>query len=326
MISLFLLTFVPVFGVVLIAALLLSRYLGARRKTAMHSALRAEPVAGVARGAVRRPLIPLLMAPGKIAFSGFLTRVSVTRNLGMWIRQAGLSWNPGTLLWVMAGCGATGAVLGMRVHVLLSPALSSTALAIALALAPLIPVYSKRRKRLQEFERELPDALDFLARAMRAGHAFSTSLKIMADESPDPVGAEFRKVCAEYNLGAPLEAALDALMLRVPMVDLQFFSAAVTLQRQAGGNLSEVMLRLSDLIRERFALRGRVRAASAHGRLTGLVLVAMPAVIAVVLMITSSDYLRILQRDPMGKYLIAGALAGQAAGYLCIRRIVSFEV
>jgi tight adherence protein B len=216
--------------------------------------------------------------------------------------------------------------LGIRVPVLLDPTLTCVMLGGAMGLAPVIPLLVKRSKRLREFEKQLPDALDFLARGMRAGHAFSVSLKVMADESPDPLGQEFRRLCAEYNLGASMPTVLEALLARVPLIDLQFFAAAVTLQRQTGGNISEMMLRLSQVMRERFALKGKVQAASAHGRLTGTVLSAMPICIALFLMITSPQYLGLLLKDPMGKYLILGVLAGQIAGYLCIRKIVQFEV
>jgi tight adherence protein B len=320
MTSIFLLTFIPIFGIVLMALLLLNRYLAIRQKSAMTGALREVALPA------SRPLIPILMAPGKLALSGFLARVNLSRKLDVWIRQAAVSWTAKGVLWAMGGCAALGAVLGMYLHVLLYPALSSVGLAIALGLAPLIPLLSKRRKRMREFEQQLPDALDFLARAMRAGHAFITSIGIMADESPDPLGREFRIFCTEHNLGAPLPDALEALVSRVPLLDLQFFAAAVTLQRQTGGNLSEVMLKLAHIIRERFALRGKVRATSAHGRLTGLVLTAMPACIAIFLMVTSPQYLLVLQKDPLGKILIGGAIAGQIVGYICIRKIVDFEV
>ena len=320
MLTIVLLTFVPVFGVALASVLVLNRYLSARQKAAMAGALRET------RAPAARPLIPVLMAPAKIALSGFLARLNPHRQLETWIRQAGLLWSPNAVLAAMGICALCGALLGTRLHVLLFPSLSSIALAVAMGLAPLVPLLSKRGKRLREFERQLPDALDFLARAMRAGHAFSTSLKIMADESPDPLGAEFRRLCGEHNLGAPLDQALEALVSRVPLLDLQFFAAAVTLQRQTGGNLSEVLLKLAQVIRERFALRGKVRAASAHGRMTGLVLTAMPAIMAIFLMLTSPEYLRLLLKDPLGKYLILGAATGQIAGYLCIRKIVAFEV
>jgi tight adherence protein B len=319
--TILLLISVPVFAIVMTSVLLLNRYLSTRQKTAMEGALRET------RSPTARALIPILMAPGKMALSGVVARLHLNRKLDLLIRQAGVSWTVTGVYSTMGVCAACGVALGIRAHgALLHPALSSAVLAIGLGLAPLVPLRMKRATRLKEFEKQLPDALDFLARAMRAGHAFSISLKIMAEESPDPLGQEFRKLCAEYNLGAPLPAALDALLTRVPLLDLQFFSAAVTLQRQTGGNISEVMLRLSQVIRERFSLRGKVKATSAHGRLTGMVLTAMPVCIAIFLMITSPQYLGLLLKDPLGKYMILGVIAGQIAGYICIQKIVDFEV
>ena len=320
MLSVVLLAFVPVFAVVITVLLLVNRYFSARQKSVMAGALRE------AGPAAARQLVPILMAPGEISFSRLVERVNLSRKLELHMRQAGLSSSPAGVFSVMGICAVAGAILGTRLHVLLYPALSSLALAGVMGLAPLIPILYKRRKRFGEFEKQLPDALDFLARAMRAGHAFTVSLKIMADESPDPLGQEFRKLCAEHNLGGSLPDALQALLLRIPMLDLQFFAAAVNLQRQTGGNLSEVLLRLSQVIRERFMLRGKVKAASAHGRMTGLVLTAMPLVVGMFMMMTSPDYLLLLKKDPMGRYMILGSLMGQVAGYICIRKITDFEV
>jgi tight adherence protein B len=311
---------VPVFAVVMTSVLLLYRYLASRHTSAIEGALRET------RAPIARTLVPILMEPGKIALSGFLASFNLSRKLDILIRQAGVSWTVMGAFSAMGFCAVCGVALGIRVPVLLNPALTCAVLGGVLGLAPLIPLLFKRSKRLREFEKQLPDALDFLARAMRAGHAFSVSLKVMADESPDPLGQEFRRLCTEYNLGAPLATVLEALLARVPLIDLQFFAAAVTLQRQTGGNISEMMLRLAQVMRERSALKGKVQAASAHGRLTGMVLSAMPICIALFLMITSPQYLGLLLKDPMGKYLILGVLAGQMAGYLCIRKIVNFEV
>jgi len=311
---------VPVFVVVLASALLLYRYLSTRHTSAIEGALRET------RAPVARALMPILMEPGKIALSGFVARFNLYRKLDLLVRQAGVSWSVNGIFAAMGVCALCGVALGIRFPVLFSPALTCAVLGGVLGLGPLLPLLVKRSKRLKDFEKQLPDALDFLARAMRAGHAFSVSLKVMADESPDPLGQEFKRLCAEFNLGAPLPTVLEALLTRVPLIDLQFFAAAVTLQRQTGGNISEMMLRLAQVMRERSALKGKVQAASAHGRLTGMVLSAMPVCIALFLMITSPQYLGLLLKDPIGKYLILAVLAGQMAGYLCIRKIVNFEV
>src|SRR5580704_12223928 len=137
-------------------------------------------------------------------------------------------------------------------------------------------VCKKRGEQLDEMESQLPDALDFLARSMRAGHAFTISLEMAGDEIAEPLGQEFRALFNEQNLGAPLERSLTNFCKRVPLSDIRFFSSAVLLQRQTGGNLGEVLGRLSHIIRERFRLKGQVRATSAHGKLTATILTVLP--------------------------------------------------
>jgi tight adherence protein B len=196
----------------------------------------------------------------------------------------------------------------------------------AAAAAPLLYVRHARKRRVRKIEEQFPDALDFLSRAMRAGHAFSVSLEMLADEMPEPVGGEFRKLYHEQNLGAPIEVALQALADRCGLLDVQFFVSAVLLHKETGGNLTEILTRLSFTIRERLRLKGQVRAASAHGRVTGMVLTAMPLFLMLGLTVTSPDYLPGLVNDPMGRYLIAGAVGGQFIGYLCIRTITDIQV
>ena len=139
----------------------------------------------------------------------------------------------------------------------------------------------KRAKRIAAFEEQLPEALDFLARSMRAGHAFSISLEMLGQESPDPLGQEFRVLFNEQNLGAPIDVALANFAGRVPLLDVRLFVSSVLLQRQTGGNLSEILIRLAYLIRERFQLKRQVKAASAHGRMTAAMLTILPLVMMI---------------------------------------------
>jgi tight adherence protein B len=161
---------------------------------------------------------------------------------------------------------------------------------------------------------------------MRAGHAFSVSLEMLADESPEPLSREFRQVFNEQNLGASIEVALQNLAKRVPLLDVSFFVSAVMLQKETGGNLAEILTKLAYVIRERFRLKGQVKAASAHGRITGLVLTIMPIILVFALLIIAPGYLQSMARDPDGKYMIFGAIVGQFVGYYFIRRIVNIKV
>jgi tight adherence protein B len=191
---------------------------------------------------------------------------------------------------------------------------------------PLLIVKKKKSKRMAKFEEQFPEALDFLARSMRAGHAFTISLEMIGDEIGDPLGQEFRTLFNEQNLGAPMEVALRNLTYRVPMLDVRFFSSCVLLQKQTGGNLSEVLTRLAYVIRERFKLKGQVKAASAHGRLTAAILTILPIATMVGLLLVAPGYLQGMAADSDGKWLIVGAIIAQVIGNFCIRKIINIKV
>jgi len=191
---------------------------------------------------------------------------------------------------------------------------------------PFFWVNHKRSKRLDELETQLPDALDFLSRSMRAGHAFSISLEMVGEEIADPLGQEFRALFNELNLGASLDRALDGFGQRVPLPDVRFFSSAVLLQRQTGGNLSEILNRLSHIIRERFRLKGQVKAVSAHGRMTAMILTLLPIGTLGGLLVTSPGYLEPMFEDPTGKQIIAAGIVAQVIGNFFIRKIIRIKV
>jgi tight adherence protein B len=191
---------------------------------------------------------------------------------------------------------------------------------------PLFSVKRKRDKRLSELEAQLPDALDFLSRSMRAGHAFSISLEMVGEEIADPLGQEFRALFNELNLGASLDRGLESFSVRVPLPDVRFFSSAVLLQRQTGGNLAEILTRLSHIIRERFRLKGQVKAVSAHGRMTATILTLLPLATLGGLMATSPGYLEPMFHDELGKKIIAAGVVAQIIGNYFIRKIIKIKV
>ncbi len=255
-----------------------------------------------------------------------LTRLDLAKKLETQIQQAGLDWTVGRLVMLSVLGFLVGGLFGLRFKILIFQWSSAIGFALILGLAPYFYVTRKRAKRLSAFEEQFPDALDFLARAMRAGHAFSVSLEMLSDESPEPLGKEFRQVFNEQNLGAPIEVALQNLAARVPLLDVSFFVSAVMLQKETGGNLSEILTKLAYVIRERFQLKGQVKAASAHGRVTGLVLTIMPIVLMFALLIVAPGYLQGMAKDPDGKWIILGAIVGQVLGFYFIRRIVNIKV
>lgn len=242
------------------------------------------------------------------------------------LQQAGLDWTVSRLLIMMGAMAGVGALLGMRLSNLLPGAFSAPAFAALLGILPYLYVGHARKNRLAAFESQFPEALDFLARSMRAGHAFTVSLEMVSKESPDPVGLEFRRLFNEQSLGCPQDVAFSHMVARVPLTDLRFFVSTVMLQKETGGNLSEILNKLASVIRERFQLKGQVKAASAHGRLTALVLGILPIVLTLCLFVIAPGYLEGMAKDPDGRYLIIGAISAQFLGYYCMKRIINIRV
>jgi tight adherence protein B len=242
------------------------------------------------------------------------------------LTESGLDWS---LTRFLSTCGAlfvVGALGASLVPYKADPFLRSLAGGLVASFLPLLYVKRSRGKRLDALEAQLPDALDFLARSMRAGHAFSISLEMVGEEIHEPLGQEFRSLFNEQNLGATLERSLENFATRVPLPDVRFFSSAVLLQRQTGGNLSEILNRLSHIIRERFRLKGQVRAVSAHGRLTATILTLLPLGTLGGLLVTSPGYLDPMFNDPTGRKIVAAAIVAQILGNFFIRKIIRIKV
>ena len=199
----------------------------------------------------------------------------------------------------------------------------------AALLAALLPIGRLRRaarKRLGLFESQFPGALEFIARSMRAGHAFSVSLETLHRECEQPLAGEFRRVFEEQNLGMALDAALTRLAARVHLIDVQFFVSAVVLQRKTGGNLTEILDTLAEVIRERYKLKGKVKAISAHGRMTAQALSAIPIIVGGMMFWVNAEYSDFFLHTPLGLKMLAGSIALQIIAYLVIRKIVTIEV
>jgi len=218
-----------------------------------------------------------------------------------------MTWTPSTLFMATVGASVPGFLFGLRFPFIINEVLTCLTLALVTASLPYVYVRIKRRKRLAQLEEQFPEALDFMARSVRAGHAFLISLSMVGEHVPDPLSTELKTLFNEINLGAPLDNALANLTTRVPLLDYRFFTSTVLLQRQTGGNLNEILGRLAHVIRERFRLKGEVKAASAHGRLTAGVLTLMPILTGLSLLAVAPGYLQGMAKDPDGKYLILAA-------------------
>jgi tight adherence protein B len=197
--------------------------------------------------------------------------------------------------------------------------------AFLFALIPYGFVRHAAHRRLRKFEDQFPQSMDLIAGALRAGHAFTTAVSMVADEVQDPTGAEFRLMYDQQNYGMPLPDALKAFAQRVPLLDARFFITAVLTQREAGGNLAEVLDNLASLIRERSQVKRQVRVASAHGRVTGWVLSLMPPALAAMMIMIAPEHMKAFVDDPIGVRMVIGAIVLQVIGTLAIRRIVNVE-
>jgi tight adherence protein B len=257
---------------------------------------------------------------------GLIESLHLSRNATVQIQQAGLNWTADKLFSTMAIMAIPGLIAGLMFPFLLGRAITCFTLASIGALAPYFYVRSKRKKRLDTLEEQLPDALDFLARSMRGGHAFSISLEMIGEEIADPLGQEFRSLFNEQNLGASLDVALRNFSNRVPLLDARFFTSSVLLQRQTGGNLAEILTRLAYIIRERFRLKAQVKASSAHGRMTAMILTVLPILTLVGLLFVAPGYFQSMADDPDGKLLIGGAVVAQILGNITIKKIIKIKV
>ncbi len=239
------------------------------------------------------------------------------------LTQAGVKIRAGNFLALCASCGVACGIIALLWA--RNPAIGWAALVIG-AFIPYSFISYRRQKRFEKIEELFPEAIDTLARAVRAGHAFTTALEMISNEIAEPLATEFRKLYEEQKFGMPVRDALMNLTERVPLVDIKFFVTAVMLQRETGGNLAEILDNLSYVIRERFKIQRQVRVHTAQGRLTMALLMAMPPVVVVVLEIFSPDFVRPLFYDPIGHFLVVVSIALQTIGYFVIRKIIKIQV
>ena len=256
----------------------------------------------------RQPLLQRLLArlPPAVALDRLLLQAGSTRT----VAQV-LGWS---LLAGVAGLAAA-AVLG------LAPGLGALAAAL-----PCWRLLRARQRRLARIEQQLPEALDLMGRSMRAGHAFPTALKMVGDELRAPLGSEMRAVFDEVNFGVAMADALGNLASRVPSTDLRYFVVAVLIQRETGGNLAELLGRISAIIRDRLTLLGEIRTLSAEGRMSAWILSLMPFAVALMMHLSSPDFLRLLYTDPGGRKMLTTALAMMGLGILVIRKVTRIRL
>jgi tight adherence protein B len=316
-------SFVVVFALSMLAVSVGLKFVDARRKGQVVDMLHT--AAGEVEVSVSN-LLKEIESDKPTGLKRLFSSLQFSKHAAEQIQQAGLNWSANRLLTCMALMTIPGLALGLMMPLLFNGPTTAIVLALLFGSSPYIVVRTKRRKRLNTLEEQFPDSLDFLSRSMRAGHAFSISLEMLGEEMADPLGQEFRALFNEQNLGAPIDIALRNFSMRVPLLDVRFFTSSVMLQKQTGGNLSEILSRLSYIIRERFRLKGQVKAASAHGRITASVLTLMPIGTMLALLLVAPGYLQGMAADTDGRYMIGGAIAAQILGNFFINKIIDIKV
>lgn len=265
-----------------------------------------------------------VMQEGVDGISGMLSRAAArmgsVRNLFI---QANSPISVNTFIAISAGCalfGVVGAVIGR------SPIPLYPAVALMFGLLPLMWLLLRRRSRFKKFSKQLPDALELIGRALRSGHSLASGIHVVVDEMPSPIATEFGNVYESQNLGIPIEQAMRDMLRRMPNLDLKFFVTSVVIQRQTGGDLAEILDKISHIIRERFKIMGQVQALTGEGRISGVVLMGLPIALFFVVYHLNPDYVMLLFTDPVGRKMIAVAAFLQVLGAICIKKIVNIKV
>jgi tight adherence protein B len=243
-------------------------------------------------------------------------------NLRAFLQQADTKMSPVKFIFISLAFGFGTAVL---IPLVGAPAIFAP-LGLIVGVMPFLYLFMKRKRRLAAFGKQLPEALELIGRALRAGHSLASGFKLVADEMNAPIATEFERCYEAQNLGVPLEDAIDEMTNRVPNLDLRFFATAVILQRQTGGDLAEILDKIGHLVRERFVIWGQIQALTGEGRLSGVVLLALPPALFVVMWYLNPGYSMTLFTDPMGHQMLAGAIVMQIVGALVIRKIVNIKV
>jgi tight adherence protein B len=252
-----------------------------------------------------------------------MMKLGWTTGLQNFIQQAGMETKVGKILLISGVSGLSAYVIVNVFYGQFSLGLIAAAVGAAI---PLLVIWFRRSRRLKQFEQRFPEALDLLGRAVRAGHAFTAGLEMVSKESAEPVAGEFRTTFEEQNFGLPLRDALSNMAARMPLVDVQFFVTALLIQKDTGGNLAQLLDELARVIRERFRIHREVQIKTAQGRLTAVILIALPVAMLLFMRVANPGYVNVLFEDPLGIRLLIGAAVMQTIGGAILWKIVQVEV
>jgi tight adherence protein B len=315
-----LVTFALVLGIIGATYYLLVLKPEEEEQSALRRRLKGTTPAALKNASLRRQDSPLSTIPIVDTLLG--AGSSFSQPIQRLIDRSGMNLTVGALL-LMCLCAAVAGYL--LVQTLSRLPLAALVIGLVCAFLPLWFVNFMAKRRVGKFEEQFPEAIDLLARALRAGHAFTTGLSMVAEEMPEPVGTEFRLAYDRQNFGMPMAEALKSLGDRVPLLDARFFVTAVLTQREAGGNLAEVLDNLASVIRDRFKVKRQVRVITAHARITGWVLALLPPCLGVALTVLSPNHMSLLWTDPIGIKMMVVAIVLQVVGTLLIRKLVDVE-
>jgi tight adherence protein B len=253
-------------------------------------------------------------------FGGVAAKVG---DLALFFEQADCPLKPQAVVGMMAGFAMGGVALALIGR---APAPLLPLAAVVAGLLPVGWLWWRRRGRFKSFAKQLPDALELIGRALRSGHSLASGLHVVVEEMPAPISAEFGRAYEEQNLGVPLEQALKNMLKRMPNLDLKFFVTAVAIQRQAGGDLAEILDKIGYIIRERFKIMGQVQALTGEGRISGVVLMGLPIALFVAVYYLNPKYVMLLFTEELGRQMIAAAAVLQVLGAIAIKKIVAIKI
>ncbi len=316
------LVFVAVAALVVVVALSLESFRDYRDRRSLASRLENMDFETMAAqsGAASDLLRPLHQRTALEAFADRFTRL---RGVQTAIEQADLSWSIATFMLATLGFALAGGLAGLLFS---NSALVALVTAVIGGGLPYVYVVRKRARRMRKLEEQLPEAIDLMGRALRAGHPFSAGIKMVAEELPAPLGEEYRRAFEEQRFGLPVQDALLSLADRNPLLDVRIFVTAVLIQREVGGNLAEILDNISHTIRERFRIQREIRTRTAQGRMTGYLLAGLPIIMGILFYFLNREYIMTLFTDPLGVFFLGAAFILQVMGFLWIRQVVDIDI
>jgi tight adherence protein B len=259
----------------------------------------------------------------RTALEAFADKFTRMRGVQTAMEQADLPWSISTFIIATIGLAFAGGLAGLLFSNSMLVAMVTAVIGAGL---PYMYVVRKRKRRMRKLEEQLPEAIDLMGRALRAGHPFSAGIKMVAEELPAPLGEEYRRAFEEQRFGLPVQDALLSLADRAPLLDVRIFVTAVLIQREVGGNLAEILDNISHTIRERFRIQREIRTRTAQGRMTGYLLAGLPIIMGILFYFLNREYIMTLFTDPLGVFFLGAALILQVIGFLWIRQVVDIDI